>query len=112
MAIPPDFARQIREARLAQDMTQATLAQRVGITQAMVSQIENGIAGSSGKLLAICRVLSLDPPQFLAYDDEAAWLEIGRALRRKNPASFEAVLKLAQSLTPPAEDDTGSDGNS
>jgi transcriptional regulator with XRE-family HTH domain len=98
MAIPKSFGDQIRARRIEKGMSQAALAAKVGVTQGAISLIENGVSGSSQKLLAICRVLDMDPPSFLAHDDDARWLEAGQRLRRSDPTRFQIMLGTIESL--------------
>lgn len=55
------LGRAIRDARLKCDMTIAQLAQRMGYSKSMISQVENGInAISLGQAFVAARILGLD----------------------------------------------------
>ena len=107
MAATPEWIAEMKAARLAKDLTQTQLGALVGVTQGMISLIEKGSAASSRHILRISRVLDIDPPQFMAFDEEARWLRAGRILRRTRPAKFAALLALVESDTINETDDEG-----
>lgn len=71
----PDLAVVIADARIAQGVTQAELAERIGATRAWVSQFENGKANGASleRVMRILEALRID--MRLRYpvgpDDEA-----------------------------------------
>lgn len=60
------IGRRIERARRAKGMTQAALAERVGVTQQMVYWYESGTCGFPVSLLEkLCRALDVSPRQLL-----------------------------------------------
>jgi transcriptional regulator with XRE-family HTH domain len=55
----------IRQIRKNQDMSQAALSGATGITQAALSQIENGKRPGTGTMKKICKALQM--PEALVY---------------------------------------------
>ena len=62
----------------------------------MVSLIESGTTGSSSLVLAICRILDVDPPAFLEDELARRWREAGSVMRRHDPAAFDALLTVVE----------------
>jgi transcriptional regulator with XRE-family HTH domain len=63
----------IRELRQARGWSQQNLAERVGVVQSAISQIERGTAGPTlGTLFDIARVLGVMPAALLELDEFAA----------------------------------------
>ena len=98
IALPPEWCAAVRTARKAAGLSQAQLGVKVGLSQAMISQIENGVAGSSAKVLAIARALDISPPDFMRDDLERRWLDAGRVLRARDPESFALQLEYVEKL--------------
>ncbi|MDH0080702.1 helix-turn-helix domain-containing protein, partial [Klebsiella pneumoniae] len=55
------LAERLREARKAADMTQKTLGDAVGVSQAAIQKIETGRAAQTTKLLDIAKALRVRP---------------------------------------------------
>lgn len=98
MAIPSAFGAEIKRRREALGWSQKKLGRAVGVSQGAISLIETGVTGSSQKLLAICRVLDVDPPSFLTHAEDARWLQAGQDLRRSDPTRFRIMLSTIESL--------------
>src|SRR5690349_16007248 len=102
----------MKRARIDHGMTQKQLGDRVNQSQTNISDIESGEVGSSSAILAICRVLDIPPPYLMLEDVvEQRWLDVGRVLRRQNPAKFDrwlAHLMAEVADEPGSPDDSGS----
>ena len=62
------FARAIRKARVASNLTQLELSGRLGVTRARVSQIESLASGVDElSFLRIAEALQITPPELLGY---------------------------------------------
>lgn len=98
----------MERARKAHNLTQRDLADKVGVSQNIISQIETGKLGSSTAVMPICVVLRIPPPHLLLEDEtDQRWLEAGRVLRSRDRRLFEQQLAMveayAAAVTP--EDD-------
>lgn len=96
MALRPDWVSQMVAARKAKAMTQQQLADAVGCSQGMISQIEKGVAGSSALVMRIADTLGIGPPVFVKDDLLREWYDVGAELRRRDPAMFTSLLGLAR----------------
>lgn len=68
------FAKAIRRARVDKELTQAQLADRIGISGCHMSRIENTSRGvSESSFLRVAEALELPPFELLAY----AYVEVG-----------------------------------
>lgn len=96
IALPAEWRAGMKRSREARNLTQGQLGAMVGLTQAAISQIENGVAKSSQHVLKISAALGIDPPSFI--DDELVreWQRLGARLRREDPDAFALVLNLAR----------------
>jgi transcriptional regulator with XRE-family HTH domain len=100
----------IRALRARQGLTTVTLADKVRMSQAQVSRLENGLQGfRSATLLRFCKVLKVPPVYFfvdgedvssrkVAEELQAAGLTPTRALRRAlaDPAFLRFAEKCAR----------------
>ena len=74
-----DIGSKVRAARQELGMTSTELARRVGISQAQISRLENGLQGfRSGTLIKIAKALGKPPFYFLMNDRQWAAYERGR----------------------------------
>lgn len=71
----------LKQARKRAGLTQSELAQRVGIQQASISEIERGLTRSSAHLIKIARVCGVDP----------AWLAEGDYFSEPRLATAEDI---------------------
>ena len=81
IAVDAEFGRRIQEARRARGWSQTDLARAIvpRVSQATISAIEKG-EGASSSVLAICRVLRIEPPVVGLTPELARWLAVGRVL--------------------------------
>lgn len=86
-----DIGERVREARTKQKWSQEELARRAGVTQGLISQIENGINDGSKYLTTIARVLEVSPD----------WLESGRGEIKRRESNVPLSLHY-----PPMIEDT------
>lgn len=100
IALTDKFIRDMAEAREARGWSQSELGRRLGISQPAVSNIENGTAGSSRYVLAICDLLEIDPPFLMREKALEDWLAAGGRLLRSNRALFETTLAMIESAAP------------
>lgn len=95
-----NFGENLRKARVLKKVDQKTLADNIGVTQAAISQFENGERiPAPNKIKDICKFLEISEKE-LTGDVEA---EIGQAqLFRKvkglNPQNIETLIKQAEFL--------------
>lgn len=108
LPIGVEFGAKVRAARKARGWNaQRELAMRCDppTTQSTISMIENG-HGSSSVVLAVCRVLGLEPPAIVLSEDLRRWLEVGQVILVRNSSLFSATLtsmeQLAAALPDPA----------
>lgn len=66
--------------------------------QSAISDIETGTAGGSSLVLAICRVLKIDPPVVSRNREQARWVEAGRVLAARAPSAFRRQLDYVEGL--------------
>lgn len=89
----------MERSRRAAKLTQRQLADKVRVSQNVISMIESGKVRQSKFILPICDVLKIPPPQVLFEDQvEQRWVEAGRRLRRLDPRVFEAQLEAVERL--------------
>lgn len=98
------LGQRLRVARMARGMTQANLAERVGVDRTTIGKLESGDPGTS--LSTVLRVLSAlglerDIDQIAADDKVGAQLAAS-SLRRPSPRSKRAVAPSASSALPPS----------
>jgi len=91
-----DIGGKLKEARLRTGMSQRELADQAGFTPSFLSQLEsNQVSPSLGTFMQICRVLGINPGQFLAAGEPEPlpWL-IKREMIRARPAAHEDAAKV------------------
>lgn len=75
----------LKSARAELDMSQAELAQAVGVTRQTINQIESGEYNPSIKLcIAICKVLRKTLDQIFWFDEEIKVIENNEKYERTN----------------------------
>jgi transcriptional regulator with XRE-family HTH domain len=85
----------MRRSRKAAGLTQGGLAAKVGVSQAVISDLETGAQSGSTVVLAVCKVLGITPPAVLVEDvDDERWLQVGRMLRRRSRGKYERWLTM------------------
>lgn len=96
---PKEWGALVRRARTDRKLTQAQLADAIGVEQAMISYLETGQLGSSKAVMPLVRTLGVPPPkQYFADEDEQRWVDAGRVLRRVNDAAFRGLLVAAEQM--------------
>lgn len=86
-------------ARKEHGLSQAELGAKVGCSQVMISKIESDdVASNSSRILAICEVLKIPPPQHFENEEIKSWVQLGRLLRAKNRSQYKFVLQLVESM--------------
>lgn len=94
-----EWADMVRRARAEKRWSQAELARRVGVEQAMISYIENYTVKSSKAVRRLVEQLDIPMPrQYFDDDLEERWVETGRVLRRINEAGFMGLLHGAEMM--------------
>jgi len=79
LPVTREWGRLVRKTRRAAHWSQDVLARAVGITQGMLSQIENGPTVESTAVWPLCLALDIDPPhQFYRGELERRWVEAER----------------------------------
>jgi transcriptional regulator with XRE-family HTH domain len=108
----------LREARLKAELTQADVAERVGVATEVYGRIERGnLTPSVPNLRKLCMVLRVDASAALGLDvgEAGAWLKesapppeesprlrrLLRTLRQLDDKQLTAVSYMARSLVPP-----------
>lgn len=94
-----ELGQRIAAARLAKGLTQAELADQVGLTQVAVSRIETGVrAVSSLELAEIAEVLDVSILDLLRAGSRPALAVAARLGRFRDPGAVERALKRAEAL--------------
>lgn len=89
----------MQRARKAHGLTQAQLGARVGVSQNVISGLEDGRVSSSKAVLPICSELDIPPPYALITDyQDQRWVDAGRVLRSRAPQVFDTLLETAEKL--------------
>ena len=81
-----DIGGKLKEARLRTGMSQRELADKAGFTPSFLSQLENNqVSPSLGTFMEICRVLGINPGQFLGSGEPEAMsrLQTREAIRTR-----------------------------
>ena len=81
-----DIGGKLKEARLRTGMSQKELADKAGFTPSFLSQLEsNQVSPSLGTFIQICRVLGINPGQFLEFGEPESkpWLEKRERVRSR-----------------------------
>jgi len=74
-----DIGARVKAVRQDRKMTTTDLARRVGISQAQISRLENGLQGfRSGTLIKIAKALGKPPFYFMMNDEQWEAYERGR----------------------------------
>lgn len=93
------WRRLMRRARQDAELSQGQLADKVGISQAMLSRIESGDVKQSKAVVAIATTLGIPLPQFATGDDlDLRWQQAGGVLKRRDHAMFMQHLELIEAL--------------
>ena len=91
------MGQRIKQARKAQHLTQAQLAQLVGLSSAFLGHIERGTRKASLETVkALCKALNVSSDYLIGLSDESA---IRAILGDIEPLELEAGLKLLQKIT-------------
>ncbi len=96
LATNGDWRSLMARARKTHGLTQAELASKVGTSQNMISNIENGGVKSSQFVLPIADALHIPPPTWYENDDDRAWAETGRVLRARDMELFRRALSMVE----------------
>lgn len=84
-------------ARKAHGMSQDDLAAKVGVSQVMISKLEN-TQTSSTYIMRICRVLGIQPPEHYESEEQKNWSNLGRVLRARKPEQYRRALALVEAM--------------
>lgn len=85
-------------ARKDHKLSQEKLADRLGVSQALISKIESGETRTSSLVMPICRALGIPPPEHFVDEFEKEWVRLGRALRFRNETQARAARQLIESM--------------
>ena len=94
----PDFGERVAAARGRDGYSQARLAAEVGVSQAVISDIERGIAKSSAVVRKICVLLRIPIPVNAEDEQDRRWIEAGRVLRSRRPNLFARQLAFVEEI--------------
>lgn len=89
-----DIGGKLKEARLRTGLSQKELADKVGFTPSFLSQLESSqVSPSLGTFMQICRVLGINPGQFLEAGEPESrpWLEKRDTIRSRVSAQEDAA---------------------
>jgi transcriptional regulator with XRE-family HTH domain len=90
-----DLSKRLRYLRLALDLTQSALAERVGITQAYLAELEKGIKRPSLDVLEkLCDALSCSADYLLGLSDDRGY----RPLREEGLAGRGITPELLREV--------------
>jgi transcriptional regulator with XRE-family HTH domain len=93
------WRRLMRRARQDAELSQEQLAEKVGISQAMLSRIESGDVRSSKAVVLISERLGIPLPQFATGDEmDLRWQQAGSVLRRRDHSMFAQHLELVEAI--------------
>jgi len=88
------IGKKVRELRSRMGLTTVTLAKKVGLSQAQVSRLENGLQGfRSATLLKFCRVLDVDPVYFFIEGQDASAGKVTKELESRGLAPSLGLRK-------------------
>jgi transcriptional regulator with XRE-family HTH domain len=79
-------------------LSQQTLADKLGVSQPLISKIESGEVALSKLVLPICRLLGIPKPEHYVDDFEKNWSRAGRVLRHRNMPQAKRMLELMESM--------------
>lgn len=107
----PEFGERVVAGRHKEGYSQQRLAAEVGVSQAVISDIERGIARSSTVVRRICAVLRIPLPVNAEDEQERRWIEAGRVLRSRRPNLFARQLAFVEEMIaePPDPHHSGND---
>ena len=91
-----DIGGKLKEARLRTGMSQRELADKAGFTPSFLSQLEsNQVSPSLGTFIQICRILGINPGQFLEFEEPESkpWLETREKIRSR-AATHEDIARV------------------
>jgi transcriptional regulator with XRE-family HTH domain len=109
---PHDLGRRIKELRQAKRLSQARLAERIGIDQSQISRIENGESGATLEtLLALSRVFNVSLDELTGETPENDGLDalpreerdLLLAYRRLEGDNRAALRRVARALAEQAD---------
>src|SRR4051812_22798612 len=95
------IGKKIRVARVMKGMSQEVLAEKIGKTRPLISQIENTGKVKTGTLKLICKVLDidLDDPEFHAFfEDNAVYERTAKPAGNKDVEALEREIKTLRAL--------------
>lgn len=98
LSTSPLWRESMRLARKAAGMSQGQLGAAVGVSQAVISDIEKGLIKASSKVMPICRVLRIPPPLVMVDPDIERLVTAALTLRTRSPSLFDAQLKTLETL--------------
>jgi transcriptional regulator with XRE-family HTH domain len=94
------IGKKIRELRSKMGLTTVTLAKKVGLSQAQVSRLENGLQGfRSHTLLKFSKVLGVPPIYFFVEGEEASTTKVAAELEE---VGLTPTKNLRKALSNPA----------
>lgn len=94
------IAKKIREARIAQNMTQMTLADAMGVSYQAVSNWERGNSMPDiSKLEDLCRTLQIDVAELLGMQTRET-IVVTKLMEEEEPLTFEELAEVAPALPP------------
>lgn len=84
----------MRRVRHERKVTQVQLAERLGVSQTTISDLESGSVKQGRAVPAICAALEIPLPWILIEDEwDEAWVDVGRLLRRLDMEMFQSYLR-------------------
>ncbi|HEU4716878.1 MAG TPA: helix-turn-helix transcriptional regulator [Bacteroidia bacterium] len=97
------IGKKIRVARVVKGMTQEDLAEKIGKTRPLISQIESTGKVKVGTLKQICKVLDMDPedPDLTSFFEENEIYLSGASKQKQRAKDFaimERELKMLREL--------------
>lgn len=90
-------ARRGRKWKQADLAAKVTKRSKLPASQALISQIESGVIGSSRLVRPICEELSIPEPMHFQDDLMKQWWLTGHLMRGENMALFKQHLELTKS---------------
>jgi transcriptional regulator with XRE-family HTH domain len=93
------------KARKARGWSQDVLADKVGLSQPQISNIESGEASGSSYVMRICRVLGIAPPEHFVDEFDRTWQRLGRTIRYYDREQADNLRELIESMVAKFERD-------
>ncbi len=88
------IGKKVRDLRSKLGLTTITFGKKVGLSQAQVSRLENGLQGfRSATMLRFARVLEVDPIYFYVEGNDATTQGVAKELKRHGLAPSETLKK-------------------